>query len=327
MAFTGNSSYGTTNYTAFAVEKSVAKDWQKVWTTSTPLLTAIADNGHNFNQGFTLNGNRLMVIPVMGDDLTNPASGIADANELNSDTVGITNGFSQASYSIAHYRTNVTYRASENYLAKDGALGNILEGKKAQVIESFRQRWENDAATTTIDSRTKILGYRYALSTSNAPGGIDQGTDTQWAASVKTSAGTFALSLIDDQIDTIMSEGRGKPDLILAGRVTGSNMFGKIRTAIGPTAEQLVNPNGMPVKYGLTSIQYLGADVVLDSKSASGEINVLSTSSWYALVPKAPSAGQMIPLAKTDALIQSYTLFTALGCGDPSVNARITGIT
>jgi hypothetical protein len=106
-------------------------------------------------------------------------------------------------------------------------------------------------------------------------------------------------------------------------------MFGKIRTAIGPTAERLVNPNGLPVKYGLTGIEYLGAMVILDTRtnSGTGEINVLSTSSWYVLMPKSPQVHTPAIKTGTDAYVQTYTLMTALGCGDCAVNARITGIT
>ena len=327
MAFTGNSSYAVAAYTAFAVEKQVAKKWHTIWTASHPLLEAMADPGTNFNQNFDLEGSMGMIISVNGDDLTNPASGVTDANELTADTVGITNGFSQAFYYIAHYRAHATYRASENFMASQGPRGNLYEGKVNQVLESFKKIWTSDASTTTVDSRTKIMGYRYALSTSNSPGGISQTTDAQWAAQTKTSAGTFGLNLIDDQIDKIAAEGRTPADLILAGNTSADNMFGKIRTAIGPVAERLVNINGKRAKYGLQSFVYINCPVVLDTQGVSGEINVLSTPSWYVYMPKKPTTLPMAPLDKTDAQIQTYTLFTSLGCGDPALNASILGIT
>lgn len=327
MAFTGNSNYTVAGYSAFAVEKAVAKDWHTIWTSAHPLLIAMADKGTNFNQNFDLGNGTAMLIAVNGDNMTTPAAGVADASELTGDTISATNGFSQANYYIAHYRAHVSYRASEQFMAENGSRGNILDGKKKQVLESFKEVWSTDAASSTVDSRTKIMGYRYALSTSNSPGGISQSTDTQWAAKVKTSAGTFGLNLIDDQVDNITAEGRGAPDLILAGLSGASNMFGKIRTAIGPTAERLVNPNGMPVKYGLTAIQYLGATVILDNRAATGEINVLTTDSWYVYMPKTPKVSQMYIKDGTDSHVQSYTLFTSLGCGDCALNATITGIT
>lgn len=332
MAFTGNSTYTLTNYAAFAVGKAVSKAWSMIWTTAHPLLTAIADRGTSFNQGFTLSGNNKMLLPIAGDDLTTPAAGVTDANELTADTISATNGASQAAYEITHYRAHTSYRASEEFVAQGGSLGNFLEFKKTQVLESLKNRWSTDAASTTVDARDKIMGFRYALSTSNSPGGISQSTDTQWAAQVKTSAGTFALSLIDDQVDLIGNEGRGGPDLVLAGNQSGSNMYGKIRTAIGPTAERLTNVQGGSTKYGVMGpgqqMQYLGMLIVQDARPAvSGEICILSTPTWHVLMPKEPTIRQPYQKDGTDAFVQSYTLFTALGCSDCSMNARITGVT
>ncbi len=332
MAFTGNSSFAVAGYSAFAVSKAVSKGWSMIWTTAHPLLAAIANRGTNFNQGFSLNGYKSMVLPIAGDDLTTPAAGVTDANELTADTISATNGFSQAEYAITHYRAHTSYRASETFVAEGGTLGNFLEGKKNQVLDSFKNRWSTDAASTTVDARDKIMGFRYALSTSNSRGGMSQTTDTQWAAQVKTSAGTFALGLIDDQVDMIGIEGRGAPDLILAGNQSGSNMFGKIRTAIGPTAERLNNVQGGSTKYGVMGpgqeMAYLGMAVVMDARPAvSGEICILSTPSWYVLMPKTPMSHDPVLKQGTDSYVHTFTLWTALGCSDCAVNARITGIT
>lgn len=327
MAFSGNSSYVVTNYTAFAVEKAVAKEWTAIYTQNHPLLIALADSGTNFNTGFSVQGFSKIIIPVLGDDLTNPAVGVADASELTADTLGITNGFSQAAYEIAHYRAHQTYRESEMQLAVNGQRGDILQGKTKQVIESFKKVWSTDVASATDGSRTKVMGLRYALSTSNSPGGISQTTDTSWAANVKTSAGTFGLSLIDDQVDAINAKGRSAPDLILASVTASGNMFGKIRTAIGPTAERLVNVKDGFAKYGLQDIEYLGAKVVNDSRGTTGEILVLSTSTWYVLMPKAPKAHGMQRKEGTDSYYQTWTLWSSLGTSDPACNSRIAGIT
>lgn len=327
MAFTGNSNYAVATYTAFAVEKAVAKEWTSIYTQNHPLLIALADKGTNFNTGFTVQGNTKIIIPILGDDLTTPAAGVTDANELTADTLSVSNGFSQAAYEIAHYRANQTYRESELMLAANGARGDFLGGKSKQVIESFKNRWSTDASSATVDSRSKVMGVRYALSTSNTVGGISQTTDTNWAANVKTSAGTFGLSLIDDQVDLINSKGRGSADLILASVVAGSgNMFGKIRTAIGPTAERLVNVKDGFGRYGLQDIEYLGAKVVNDSRGTAGEILVLSTATWFVMMPKAPKAHGMERVQGTDAYHQTWTLWSTIGLNDPGSNSRIAGV-
>lgn len=331
MAFTGNSNHVVTGYTAFAVAKAVNKGWSTIWTTSHPLLEAIADRGTNFNQGFTLAGGTKMLLPILGDDLTTPAAGVTDANELTADTISATNGFSAAEYAISHYRANTSYRASEMYIADGGTLGNYLEGKKKQVLDSFKNKWSTDAASTTVDARDKIMGFRYALSTSNSPGGMSQSTDTQWAAQVTTGAGTFALSLIENISDAIVAKGRKNPDLILAGINGSSNMYGKIRTALGTNVERLVNVKGQDTSFGIMGsgqrFVYNGQVVVLDSRAATGEICVLSTESWYTMMPKQPIAHQPYQKDGTDAFVHSFTLFTALGCDDCACNGRITGIT
>lgn len=327
MAFTGNSNYAVATYTAFAVEQSLSKNWSQIWTQGHPLLRVISDKATNFNTGFDVQGNNKVILPVVGDDLTNAVAGVADANELTADTVGITNGFSQAAYEITHYRGHFRLRESEAKLAKGGSRGNIVQGKVDQLLESFKNRWSTDAAGSAVDSRTAVMGMRYALSTSNTVGGISQSTDTNWAATVTASAGTFALTLIDNAKDTIDGYGRHTADIVLASNTGGTNTYGKIRTAIGPAAERLVNVKDGTAKYGLTNIEYLGTMVTLNNRGASGEILVLSSDSWYVLMAKKPTMHPMIKLPGTDAYEQSATMWSCLAVSDPQSNARISGVT
>jgi len=332
VSFSGNSNYLA--LAATAIEQSVQKDWSKVWTAGHPLITIIQDNKANFNRGFTINGTK-MLLAVMGDDQTNPVEGVATGSgEVSAMTPNTGNGLSQFSYNFAHYRGNYTIRESEAVLAKNNARGNLLEGKKDQLIGSWLNKLSTHLSSTTADAsdNSRVLGVYQPLSTSNTVGGISQTTDTQIAAYVKSSAGAFALELIDDCYDSINALINGqrsaKPDVILASYAASNNVYGKMRSAIAP-AERLVNAE-FKAKYGLENFMYLGMATVQDNRigtTLNGSLGVLSSKTWYAYIDKMPKAHKEQRLQGTDTYEYFYTAWAGLGCNDPGLNGLIRDIT
>lgn len=323
MAFTGNATYA--GLAAFAIEKTVKRDWSMIWTAAHPYYRAMDMAGTNFNKGFGISGLK-MILSIMGDDLTYPADGVTDANELVAMDVNTTNGFSQAAYEFSHYRANYTIKESESALAAGGQRGDILEGKKKQFLESFKKAISVDVASTTIGSRDVTQGIRHVLATSNTVGGISQSTDTQWAAQVTTGYGPFALEAAEEKIDAINALDRFEPDLALASySASGTNVYARYRSAIAP-AERYENKD-FRTKYGLKNFMHQGLMVVMDNRIAAGELLILATKSWFVYLQRKPRLHPLQRIDNTDAYEQVGTLWTANGCCDPASNARVTGIT
>lgn len=322
MAFTGNSNYS--GLAVFAIEQTLKRDWQAVWTTKHPFLQYLYMKGLNWNKGFGTNGFKAL-LAIMGDRPTNAADGVTDANEAVAMSYNATNGFGQAEYNFAHYRGNYIIKNSEARLAVQGKRGDILEGKKKQMILDFATTIATDASGTSADARDAILGIGYVLSTSNTVGGIAQGTDTQWAAQVQTGAGAFALSLIDDKIDAVRAEGRSMTDALLCSYSSSNNVYGKVRDAIAP-AERLVNVD-FKAKYGLDEIMYLKATVLMDNLQTAGEIRGLASDNWFAYVERTPEMHEKVKIPATDAYEVVGTAWAMLGCNDPAAQFRIAGIT
>ncbi len=328
MAFTGNSSYQP-QYTAFAVGKAVDNAWIDNWTSAHPILSSLKAQGMNWNV-FNSDGAGYMNIPVVGAGPTTAVSGITDANELVARTLAAVAGVSHAQYAVTHYSAPMTFTQSEQKIGDKGYYGKLLDVKVKQLVGGFKERMSIDLGSTTVDSRAKLMGVYYALSTSNTVGGISQSTDTNWAAQVSTSAGTFALALVDAKFDQITSTGN-TPDLVLAGLSAGAsgvNVFGKFRTAIGPNAERIVNNNGKKPDYGFASFYYMNMDVVMDNRVPDnvGYCAVLTTNTWYCDIPETMERTAFTNVPGTDALVQAWTCWCSFGTSSPRANGLVTGI-
>jgi hypothetical protein len=163
VSFTGNANF--LNNAAVAIAQSINKEWSMVWTSSHPLITVIQHKKTNFNQGFTIKGLK-MVLAVMGDDQTNPASGVATGSaEAVAMGENLTNGLSQFEFNFGHIRANYMLLESDVKLLQNGAYGNILTAKKQQMLGSVMNLISNWLSSTTADQadNSRFLGMYQPL--------------------------------------------------------------------------------------------------------------------------------------------------------------------
>jgi hypothetical protein len=329
--------FATNDYTAFAIEQSMEKKWKSQWTTHTALLACIKDRDFKFRKGYTPQG-LAAIIPLMYADMTNPPAGVADASELTADTPQVTNGFTQALYQFTHLRRGMTLRSSEKVITKNGARGNLLEGKVTQLSSSFKNVIANQIEGTAVDSRTTLMGIQYATALANVVGTIDQssGANSWWRAQVSNVGGVISLPVIDnlyDQITQYAAAGNeddgsvdsAAPDLFLLGYSNTVNVYGKVRELIAP-AERIVNAE-FKAKYGLMNFMYLGMKCVQSNRLASGTANLLTTSTWLWGGNDQPQQDMPIRLPGTDAEERYFNMWNFLGCDEVRRNGYFYGIT
>lgn len=333
MALTGNSSYiggydgSNYAYTAYAIELSMQRDFIDAFFDDEPLLRLIRDGGANFNKGVTVEGTSV-IAPILGaDTVTNVANGVLDADELTQPTAEIIRGFTQCSYAIAHYRKPTWIRSSERKLAMGPATakrGDLLQGVTLQIMKSFTNAVNGDLMSANAGARDAVQGVRHVLSESNTVGGIAQSTDTFWQAKVTTAIGTFSLDAVNDLYDEA-SRGKERPNLLLAAYAASNNIFGKIRSAIQP-AQQLMTSDAK-AKYGFTDLVYLDMPVVKDDAGTAGEVLGLNTNSWFYYGDTRPYLAKQSPWPGTDADVLVHSMYCSVGCTNPRLNFRGTGLT
>ncbi len=335
----GNSSFLSSDYTAYAINQVLTKNWIQQHTAACALYAKIKDAGSQFHKGNHINKNSLkLMVPIMFVGPTHGAAGVADASELTADS-GLTDttvGFSQAAYNITHYRYSMNLRDSENKLAGNGAYGNILQGKIDQMSTSFRELMATDIEGTAADSRTALMGVEYAVATGNVVGGIDQAAASSatlyWRGNRTAVGGALTLTPIDSMYTTIRLKADGlgaayTPDLILAGYSSTISVYDRFYSLLSG-AERVVNQefNG---KFGFSSFSYRGMDVVASQRITSGTMQMLTTKSWYYdgdMMPVlASQPGGVIP--GTDARYWTYNMWGCLAVDAPRVNGILTGIT
>lgn len=324
---TGNSNY--LNDVAFSTELVIGRDFNNVWLREAALLAMVQEGKKNWNKGSAFSGSAQtgykMLIPVALADMTTPANGVTDANEFTAISPhGTAQGaFTQAEYIVAHYRGSMSNKRHEMVLINN-QRGNFQQAKVNQLMGSFTNAIADDMASTAADARDAILGVQQVLATSNTVGGIAQGTDTDWAANVTTSAGAFSLDLLDDGIDTAAPRG-GNIDLIALAYSSTNNLFGKLRAQIAP-AQRIVNGD-FKAKYGFVNIDYLGATCISDNRLTAGVICGFDTSTWFYRGDTKPKLSHTGPIQGTDAVEWVYYMFAALGCNHPGRNFRLTSVT
>lgn len=322
---------GNANYdglVAFVAEKSFKKDFQSVWTSANPLLTMIVANKANFNTSRVVEGHR-MVLPITYSDGANVANGVLDANELTPLTPQVTQGFTQAQYNYSHYTNAFYIRDSEKKLISgSGVRGNIMGGKTAQLMDSFKLAVQNDMVSANADTRDAVLGLRYVTSTSNSPGNVSQTTYPVWAASVVSNAGPFYMGLLDTEYDRINALGRGVCDFALLSHTATNNVYGKVRDQI--PYQLTVSATGKLAKFGFPTFEYLEMTCIQENKlgaALAGCAMVGRSSAWYAnLDSDTPQLHHAKPLEGTDATEYLYNWWLAIGTDDPASLSLIQDI-
>lgn len=328
----GNSNY--LNAAAHSVENQIDKRFRHVWIEDCPVLAFIKMGKSNWNKGVEIRGNDVLV-PLVLEDLTLPAAGVLDANELTGMAFNATNGHTQAKFIYAHYRAQYTIRESERVQQAGVRRGNLLESKVNQIIGSFKTQVSKDVASNTDGTRAKLPGVPYMIALANSVGGIDQNDadNAKWrAAAVNTTSAPLNLQMIDDDYDACnaRNDGNSKPDLLLASYNTNVNVYGKIRTIIG-SSERLVNVDGK-ANYGLTNFKLDNMWVVQDSRwgtvlSTTGGYAVMTTKHWFGGGGERPRSHGLHQIEGTDAYHNVYTHWCYLACDNIGANAKRTGLT
>lgn len=313
---------------AFAVEKVVKRDFKHVWSSAHPLLAVLSSRKAR-NVG-TINGLRL-ILPVAFQDATTPADGQSDAAAFTPITPYATNGFTQAQYEFSYYRHAFYLAPHEKQLLMNGYRGNILEGKTKQSMESFKNAISADLAGNLTSQRENVLGLRFALSTANTVGNIDQSANAWWRAERVTGAGPFDLKVIDNMYDTIRAKGRSVPDLLLLSSNATVNVFGMMRDQVAVL--QRITSTSNETNFGFADFTYLGMRCVLDNRlgaalGTDGGAMMLSSDSWYqrGLGENIQPELDKTRLQGTGAQEFYLDLWLALGCDDIASNGYITGI-
>lgn len=325
---TGNTSYVASGYTGLAHELSMSRDFEDAFFDDETLLRIIRERGDTFNTGYTVEGIKVLFPVILGDATTLVADGVADASELTIPTGEQLANYTQAAYDIAHYRMPMWRTSSEMRLGKGSRTatrGDLEQASMLTMVGSFKNAVNGDLMSANICARTAVEGVRHVLSESNTVGGIAQATDTTWAAKVTTGAGTFDLTLVND-ITHEAKRGRQQVDLLLASYSTTNNIYGKFISAIQPS-EMLVNNNGKRAEYGVQDIVYMGAVVEKDDAGTAGEVLGLYTKSWYWVGDTAPRLDNESPWPGTDARVRVYNMYAAVGCNNPRLNFRLSGLT
>lgn len=333
MAWTGNTNFAAA--ATFALEQSLTKDWNYLWTKGHPFYRAMAYKGTHFNKGFSVNGTS-MIIPIVGAKLTDAVAAVTVANEVSALSLAnnIASGFTQAQYYFAHYQGNVLIRDSDKKLAAGGQRGNFLEGMKGQILNDFKdilsEHIIDDSATApTVASYVgdRIENLLHVIAVGNTVGGINQATsgNEPWRGQVQTTFGPFNTDAADYLIDAVNDLGRSSVDLILASTSSTSNVLAKFRATISPS-ERYENSD-FTTKTGLNHFMFRGAPVIGDNRAPAGYLVALSTDSWYVHLPEKPDvmAAQRIPGTGVDEIYCS--LWAGVGCGDPACNGVTSGIT
>lgn len=341
MAF-GNADHlgviGTTTAStaALATDKAVTKKWENNQVYSHALLAKIKEGGTNWNKGAIVQGNAAL-FPLIGSlgTASNTFAGAARSSELTPMTANTTSGLTMARFLIAYHRGNITYTPSELKLLKDGDRGNLIDGRVEQFLETVRQRYSTDIASTTNGSDSKVLGLKYALSGTSATalGGIDasDSDNAWWRAAYTASTGTLTESTLRKAINGSMVVG-GKPDLILASNGGGATFdtFDKVMSFVQPS-ERLVNIGGGVAKYGFNTFMFRGIEVCMDYYLAAGgnngELLILDSSKFHWLGDVQPESHPDERIIGTGGVEKFYESWNCLGVKNVRAQVRLAGIT
>ena len=329
MAASGNSTFTTANGAAYAIEKTIKRDFKLLWDTAHPLL-ALIQNGGNFNKGGKIEGLSL-VLPVQFDNMTTPVDGSAASN-LTPLTPGANQGDTQALFAFTRYHGAFWLDPDELQLLMNGARGNLLQARKKQVTQSYKKALSGDLQGTAAAARANVMGLRHTLSQSNTVGGITQGGDNgYWNAQLRTAGGVFAASHVDDMMDAIHREGRSKVDLINFGSNSTVNMIGKMRDNVAPL-QRIQNSNSKLVKFGFDSFVYRDAECVDDpdlgsALSTTGAFQCLSTDSFYWMGDPDKMKVTQRGLEGTGAQEFYHESWVCLACDDIAVNGFASAYT
>lgn len=334
-----NPNYQTSDYTAFAIEQVLKRDWEFQVTAACPILACIKDRGLNWRKGYEVQGLAALVPLVFTDisTLTSGNAGIADANEIPTSfpTFDATEGFTHARFEYTHFGRSLTIKESERVVAggTNGARGNLIDGKIKQFMGKMASIMADQVSGAANGSRTTLGGVDYAIATNNTYGGIDrtQSGNAYFRGNVDATGGTVSFVPINNAYDGILRHANEEgdteaPDLMLLSNPAGGvNLYGRFRELIAPS-ERFTHED-FKVKFGIANYNYMGMKAVMENRGTGGQVKILTTSTWV-------FGGQEIPrellaqrIIGSDAEERRFVQWAFVGCKQPRRNIRLTGFT
>lgn len=327
MAASGNATYTTANGAAYAIEATVKRDFKALWDQAHPLVALVQERMNSGPQVRGLSG----ILPVQFDDLATPVNGSA-ANNLTALTPAANQGDTQVTFAFTRYHGAFWIDPDEMKLLMSGQRGNFLQARKVQIAQSYKKALCGDLQGTAPAARANVNGLRHILSQSNTVGGIAQGGDNgYWNAQLRTAGGTFAIAHVDDMMDAISREGRGRVDLILVGSNATVNTIGKFRDNVAPL-QRIMNTQSKLVKFGFDSFVYRDAEVVDDPDlgsafSTTGGFQCLNSKSFYWSGDPKEMSVKVRDLVGTGAVEYYHEAWVWFGTDDVATNGMSTGYT
>lgn len=332
MAASGHSTYTTANMAAYAADHVIKRDFKSLWETAHPLIGTIVSGKKNFNRAGEPK-DLTALLPVQFDDLTTVVDGVADASALTAISPVASQGDTQATYIYSRYHGAFWMEPHQIQLVINGARGDILQARIKQMMGSWKKAVSGDLQGASNAARANVIGLRYLLSTSNAPGGITQSSDNAyWQAKVNTDGGAFSLQPVNDDFDAIGVEGRSIPDCLLLSHNATVNMFGLMRDQVASL--QRIVGSEKKVKFGFPSFIYLDMDCYPEpdlgaALSTTGGYQMLSSDSfyWMSTSDNVQRVGPPERLQGTGAFEYYYDMWCCLANDDPACNAYRTAFT
>ncbi len=334
-----NPNFQVSDYTAFAIEQRLQRDWEIQYCKSNPLLACIRDGDLNFRKGYTVSGTKA-IVPVIfsGSGLDENNIGIADGNQIPGawPTFPGTQGFSQFEFAYGHFERSMTILSTDRKLGggTSGARGNLIDGKTTQLMADWKIAYAQMISGGAADSRTRLVGVDYAIATANTYGGVDRtAAGAAWARGNVAAAPSPILGFpaINDLFDTLSSEtgedgAEDAPDLLMLTYPAGGvNLYSKLRELIAPN-ERFMHED-FQAKYGISHFDYMGMKCVKETRGAGGQVKMLNTKTWVWGGQEIPEQLEEIRIPGSSAKERRFEAYNFLGCKAPRKNGRRTGFT
>lgn len=332
-----NPGYVPTDYTAFAIEQVLSRDWEFQYTAALPLVACIKDRELGYKKGFSVEGTKALV-PIVHSGITGfttGTAGIADNAQIPAawPTFDGTEGFSQAAFEYTHMERSMVTTDSDRVIAKNGARGDIIDGKVKQLMYGFTNIQADWLSGTANGSRVALGGIDYAIATNNTYGGIDRTSapNAYFRGIVDATGGTLGFSVVNNAFDQIKRNANevgdiSSPDLLLLTFVGGGvNLYGRFRELIAPS-QRIVDQN-FRAKYGFENFEYLGMKCVMETRGAAGQIKLLDTSKWVYGGYEIPKEHEPTRIPGSTAVERRFSWWGFIGCKQPRCQFRGPGFT
>lgn len=324
---------GAPDFSVVALESALDEKWQKLQVGIHAIYASIYDRKLNFRKGLQVDSATLRRrIGVVYDE--RPAVNMETMPKTNAQMVPtaypnyIEVGLpTHAEWDPCYLEDKYTMTYKERKVRK-GARGDLEEAKMIVILERFKKVISDFLSSDKSGGESSIMGIYHFLSQSNVVGGISQVGNPWWQANVHGSTGALATADIDSDYDEIASKRGTPPDLVLASYNASLSVYGRFRDFITTPLRFMVNPesNSGIAKYGFTTLEYNGMQVVMDTRGRTGTYAMLSSETifWDGNEKPMIEGPRRVPGTTTDEKI--LYMMGLLACSDPARNTLRTGI-